>query len=289
MKTVIGLFDARDKAQHAMVHLQSLGIGREQMELKPGKELLSERQRYSGEERGGGMLNRLREFLGLDTEEDELASRYDLSRVDPNDAVLVCDTSDDMADQAAEIMNRDGAVDIDQRWGSHASGMSSPSSTMHSQTSGNVSKGSTQQSATKSATTRTSGYQSTSEEERSIPEIEEELTVGKKAVARGKVRIYTVPTERTAEETVNLRSEKVHLERERVDRPIRGDETRAFENQTIEITETSEEPVVSKRARVKEEVHVRKDVEEHPQTVRETVRGTEVRVEREEEKNPRKR
>lgn len=286
MKTVIGLFDTRDKAQHAMAHLQSLGIGREHMELKPGQELLSERQRNSGEEHGGGMLSRLREFLGLDMEDDERHIRYDLSRVDPNDAVLVCDTSDDLADQAAEIMNRDGAVDIDQRWGSHVSGTaSSTMRTPTSQTSSTQSRTSKQQSATM----RTAGYQSTSAEDQIIPEIEEELTVGKRAVARGKVRIYTVPTERTAEETVNLKTEKVRLEREPVDRPIRADEAHAFENQTIEVTETSEEPVVSKRARVKEEVHVRKEVEEHPETIRDTVRGTEVRVEQEDEKTPRKR
>lgn len=52
-----------------------------------------------------------------------------------------------------------------------------------------------------------------------------------------------------------------------------------FRNQTIEVTETSEEPVVSKRARVAEEVVVGKDATEHTETIRDTVRHQKVEVE----------
>jgi stress response protein YsnF len=48
----------------------------------------------------------------------------------------------------------------------------------------------------------------------------------------------------------------------------------------IEVRETAEEPVVSKTARVAEEVVVRKDVTEHTETVRDTVRREEVEVEK---------
>ena len=41
-------------------------------------------------------------------------------------------------------------------------------------------------------------------------------------------------------------------------------------------TETSEQPVVSKQARIKEEIGLRKDVEQRTQKVRETARSTEV-------------
>ena len=44
----------------------------------------------------------------------------------------------------------------------------------------------------------------------------------------------------------------------------------------IEMTETAEEPVVSKRARVVEEVVVQKEVTEHTETVRGTARHTNV-------------
>jgi len=53
----------------------------------------------------------------------------------------------------------------------------------------------------------------------------------------------------------------------------------AAKDATIEVTETDEEAVVRKHARVVEEVVVRKDVQEHTETVRDTVRRTEVEVE----------
>ena len=52
-----------------------------------------------------------------------------------------------------------------------------------------------------------------------------------------------------------------------------------FKERTIEVTETDEEPVVSKQTRVVEEVVVSKEVEERTETVRETARRTEVEIE----------
>ena len=53
--------------------------------------------------------------------------------------------------------------------------------------------------------------------------------------------------------------------------------------EVIEMTETAEEPVVTKQARVVEEVVVHKEVTEHTETVRGTERHTEVEVQREPE------
>ena len=69
------------------------------------------------------------------------------------------------------------------------------------------------------------------------------------------------------------------MQRRPVDRPIAGGED-AFRERTVEVRETIEEPVVSKRARVVEEVVVRKQATEHDETVRDTVRETEVNVDR---------
>jgi stress response protein YsnF len=52
-----------------------------------------------------------------------------------------------------------------------------------------------------------------------------------------------------------------------------------FQERTIEVEERDEEAVVSKDARVKEELVVRKDVEERTETVSDTVRRTEVDIE----------
>ncbi len=57
----------------------------------------------------------------------------------------------------------------------------------------------------------------------------------------------------------------------------------AFSEGTIEISESSQMPVVEKRARVVEEVEVNRDVRERTETVRDTLRRSDVEVERLEE------
>jgi uncharacterized protein (TIGR02271 family) len=112
-----------------------------------------------------------------------------------------------------------------------------------------------------------------------VPVVEEELQVGTRQVRRGGVRLYTRVTERPVEETVRLRDETVHVERHPVDRPATEADVAAAKEGTIEVTETDEEVVARKQARVVEEVVVSKDVEEHTEAVRDTVRRTEVEVE----------
>lgn len=55
--------------------------------------------------------------------------------------------------------------------------------------------------------------------ERSIPVIEEQLQVGKRAVQRGGVRAYRHTTVQSVEEQVHLREERVTVERRPANRP----------------------------------------------------------------------
>jgi hypothetical protein len=81
-------------------------------------------------------------------------------------------------------------------------------------------------------------------------------------------------------EQVTLREEKVNVERRPVDRPVGDADLRNLTGeQTIEVTETREVPVVSKQARVIEEVVINKTAQERQETVRDTVRKTDVQVE----------
>lgn len=111
-----------------------------------------------------------------------------------------------------------------------------------------------------------------------LPIIEEELAVGKRTVESGAARIRTSIKETPVEESVTLREEHVHVERHKVDRPIDNADA-AFREGTIEMTEKAEVPVVAKEARVVEEVVVGKQVSEREETVRDTVKRTEVDVE----------
>jgi len=109
--------------------------------------------------------------------------------------------------------------------------------------------------------------------------VEEELQVGKREVESGTVRVQRHVTEEPVEEHVRLREEKVNVERHPVNREATDADLKAFEEGEIELTERREEPVISKQARVVEEVVVRKDVDYRDETVRDTVRRSDVEVE----------
>lgn len=114
--------------------------------------------------------------------------------------------------------------------------------------------------------------------ETAIPVVEEELVVGKRAVEQGGVRVVRRVVEIPVEESVALREEHVVMERRPVDRAV-TDSDLAFGDRTIELTETAEEAVVSKNARVVEEILLGKQASERVETIHDTVRKTEVEVE----------
>ena len=119
------------------------------------------------------------------------------------------------------------------------------------------------------------------EAEETVSEIEENLSVGKNKVASGGVRVTTHVSERPVEETVTLRKEAVEVERRPADRKLKTEEAEAaFEEKTVEMLGTTEEAEVSKEARVVGEVSLGKRVEERKETVKDTVRRTEVEVEK---------
>ena len=109
-----------------------------------------------------------------------------------------------------------------------------------------------------------------------IDVVEERLMVSKREAEGGRVRVRSYVRETPVEQDVELRSERVSIERRPVDRPADG---ATFEDRTIEAREYVEAPVVQKEARVVEEIHLNKDVESHVETVRDSVRKTEVEIE----------
>jgi len=117
-----------------------------------------------------------------------------------------------------------------------------------------------------------------------IPVIEENLEVGKRTVQTGGAYIKSRIVEKPVEETVNLQEEHVRVERNPVDRPASSTDFDNFKEGVVQVEEHAEVPVVNKEARVVEEISVNKDVEERTQTVRDTVRKTEVDVENMENK-----
>ena len=186
-------------------------------------------------------------------------------------AVLHAQVPEHRFDEAADVLERDGAVDIHEReaaWRREGwTDGTTPGGTA----------GLAQPVASRQDFGTTGAMQAGGGEER-IPVVEERLSVGKQETAHGRVSVRGYVVETPVQEQVALREEHVSIERNPVDRPVAaGDD--AFRERTIEATESGEEAVVSKEARVTEEVVVRKRAEERTGTVSDTVRRTEVEVE----------
>ncbi|GAB4202910.1 MAG: hypothetical protein OHK0022_26550 [Roseiflexaceae bacterium] len=183
-------------------------------------------------------------------------------------------TSDTMADEAADIMRRYDVIDIDQRSDEYrSSGWNGYTETDQPYTT---------QDMDRFTTTRTTNVDTTPtrrnvDSDAVLPVIEEDLQVGKRQQQRT-ARVYTHVTERPVEEQVTLRDEHVEIERQPVNRPVNTSD--AFQETTFEVTETTEQPVVAKQARVIEEVRIHKDVEERTETIRDTVRRQDVEIDR---------
>jgi uncharacterized protein (TIGR02271 family) len=115
--------------------------------------------------------------------------------------------------------------------------------------------------------------------EETAPIVEEELSIGKREVASGGARVTSSVEERPVEKTLSLRQEEVKADRRSADRELSPEEAEAaFEEKTVEMMGTSEEAEVSKTARVVGEVSLNKQTNEREQTVRDTVRRTDVEV-----------
>ena len=120
---------------------------------------------------------------------------------------------------------------------------------------------------------------SSNQQRTTIPVIEENVEIGKQKVKTGGAYIKAKIVERPVEETVNLQEEHLNIDRKPVDRPANSTDFDTFKEGVIELEEQAEVPVVNKQARVVEEISINKEVSEHTETVRDTVRKTEVDIE----------
>ena len=180
--------------------------------------------------------------------EDDKARRY-ADALQKGGALVVAETDDNKADDALDTMRRLGALSPEgliERIGARES----------------------EEEAERE-----------NEEVESAQVIEEELEIGKAQTTGGK-RLKVSVSEHEVKERVTLLEESVEAERNRVNRTLKPEEVdKAFQERTIEMTETREKPVVSKQAHVVEEVVLTKHSGEREVTVSGTVRRQDVTVE----------
>ncbi|WP_242918311.1 YsnF/AvaK domain-containing protein [Pontibacter liquoris] len=113
-----------------------------------------------------------------------------------------------------------------------------------------------------------------------IPIVEEKMKVGKREVETGGVHIRSRIVERPVEERLRLRQEHIDVERRPVNRPANERDLENFKEGEITMTEHAEVPVVNKEARVVEEVRLNKTTEERQETVRGTERKQDVEIDK---------
>ena len=184
-------------------------------------------------------------------------------------------------ERVLEILDRDGAVDLDKKeaswrgegWTGYSDEEAAASAPAGIDSQTNLSAMSSSETA--AAPRRAAATAGTEEV---IPVYEEQLRVGKRDVSHGRVRIRSYVVETPVNEQVRLRSESVQVERKPVDRPVAAEDA-LFQDRVIEAEERAEEAVVAKDARVKEELTLRKTTDDRTQDISDTVRHTEVEIE----------
>ena len=283
-RMITAFFESRTDAEEAVSRLHAAGISRDSVRLVPGDERDTGTAMNSDTQSLGdasvGFWDSLRDlFL---PEEDRHTYAEGLRR---GGYLLSVTATDAEHERVLDILDDEGTIDIDERaaaWRAEGWSGSSTSDALSGATANlgtGASSSMTQSSAAgqgRAAKGATSDVDSRGEEV--IPVAEERLNVGKRDVSHGRVRIRSYVTEKPVSEQVNLRQERVEVERRAVDRDI-GSVEDAFRERTVEVEERAEEAVVAKEARVKEELVVRKNVEQRSETISDTVRSTEVDVE----------
>jgi len=283
-RTITAFFDSRSDADEAVSRLRALGISEDAIRLVPGYERDKESATDSFYDRPGeGFWDSLRDFFLPDDDRDTYAEGL------RRGGVLVTVTAgDEWHDRALDILDDEGTIDIDERaesWRSEG-WTGRPTYPGSAAGTGNVPAmapaadipGTSSPQASSVASATPSVASSSVNDDEVIPVVEETLRVGKRDVSHGRVRVRSYVVETPVSEQVNLREERVHVDRRPVDRPLEATDN-VFRDRTIEAEERVEEAVVSKEARVKEELVLRKAVENRTETVSDRVRSTEVEVE----------
>ena len=210
-------------------------------------------------------------------EPDHDTAVYDRSVASGGTAVTVR-VADEHAATVTRILETHAPIDIDERASSFGLDQTVVARTQPQA----AQTGARQTGAMQAGAGRVGAVTARSDQARdgeSLQLAEERLDIGKRVVNRGTTRVRRFVVETPVEEQVNLRRERVTVER----RPVTGGSVVAnpdFADKTIEATEMSEEAVVSKVARVKEEITLRKEAADRTETVRETLRHEEVEIEK---------
>jgi uncharacterized protein (TIGR02271 family) len=259
--TITALFDTRAEAEAAKARLESASFDTDHVHVHDKSSQGFRQDAYSTHQDRGVWDSIKNAFL---PDEDRHTYEEGMRR---GGALLTADVHDDKIDDAVRILEEANSVDIDDR-------------SRQWRESGWDYAGTGTGAATSSQALFGNEREARGERDDVIPIVEEQLVVGKREVSRGGARVRSYVTETPVHEQVSLRDEHIDVERRAVDQPLSAADADAFRERTIEVTATGEEAVVAKNARVVEEVVVSKTAEERVEDVSDSVRRTEVEIDR---------
>ena len=273
-QTVIGIFKDPTHAQEAKSYLLANGFTNQNIDISSDNNQTGySRNEMTDSTNNEGVGDRISDFFkNLFTDENEASSHISAAR--SGTIVTVHAQTTEEATNASEILNEYGAVDVNDTDMNHESSSFNTGNTL----AGTTELGTTQRGTGEFGNTQSGNTDRGTTDKINV--IKEDLKVGKEMVETGGVRLHSRIVERPIEQNIRLREEHINVERNTVDRPASDADFANFKEGTVELTENSERPVVTKNARVVEEVSLGKEVTERDETIRDTVRHTEVDTEK---------
>jgi uncharacterized protein (TIGR02271 family) len=268
-QTIVAVYDRRTDADAAVralaaASVPSQAISRHENGAEATAEIAASREE--------GFWARL-----FGSQPDHDTSVYDRS-IENGSSVVTVRVSSDQVDYISSILETHNPIDIEERSAQYTTSSAGATSTMNPP-SVTGSLGTAGSSGTPGTIGNPVTTADTASKTGTMQLAEETLAVGKRAVGGATTRVRRFVVETPVEEQVSLRDEAVALERHPVtdSRPVgTGD----FTDKVLEMTEMREQAVVSKTARVVEEVNLRKDVTDRVETVKDTLRRDEVEIEK---------
>lgn len=249
---IVTLFDTPEHAEAASRNLEAAGYSASDISIVNNKTLST----GGAAVREPGLWHRL---FGRDIEQHE-AVVYGRT-VEQGGVVLTLRVAEAEVPRAMGILNAHKAIDVQARAAEHGL-VSTPTP-----------------AATAAATKAAATVAAPMGKDQVLRLAEEQLDVGKRLVEEGTTRIRRFVTEKPVEAKVTLHEEHAQVVRRAISDPNYVKDI-DWSDQTIEVTETAEEPVVRKSTRIAEEVVVSKEGTDREETVRDTVRRQQVEVER---------
>jgi len=266
---VVAVFDTVEHAQNAIRALQGAGFPAADISVV-NNETLDDRGAKVATETG--FWHRL---FGSDV--DLYEAKVYGHTVDRGGSVVTLRAPDTLVDKAVALLHTHNPVDVNQRAASLGIIAAAAAPLAAKAAAGARAVADTASSVAAKAPAAAS--MPTGNQDEVLRLAEETFNVGKRQVQAGMTRVRRFVTERPVEAQVTLHEEHAEIARRAISDPGYIKDI-VWSDRTIEVRETKEQAVVSKSARIAEEVVIQKKGSDRVETVKDSVRRQQAEIER---------